>query len=437
LIRDASETTIGGQPRIGNMAGFCRDCLDDVPERAARCPACGSPRLARHPDLDRLAIAHVDCDAFYAAVEKRDDPSLRDKPLIIGGGRRGVVSAACYIARTFGIRSAMPMFQAKKLCPHATVVPPDMAKYARVGREVRTLMLDLTPLVEPLSIDEAFLDLSGTERLHGRPAAKSLAAFARTVEDRIGITVSIGLSENKFLAKLASDLDKPRGFSVLSRREAPDFLASRPVTFIWGVGKATGDALAREGFRVIADLQRADETDLMRRFGSEGRRLARLARGEDSREVSPERETKSVSAETTFETDIGAFRELERTLWYLSEKVSARLKAKELAGSTINVKLKTTDFRTRTRAQSLPAPTQLAAKIFAIGRELLERETDGTKFRLLGIGVSSLTSPEDADPADLVDRRGARDKAAEHAVDRLRAKFGRTAVVKGLALDED
>jgi DNA polymerase IV len=437
LIRDASETTIGGQPRIGNMAGFCRDCLDDVPERAARCPACGSPRLARHPDLDRLAIAHVDCDAFYAAVEKRDDPSLRDKPLIIGGGRRGVVSTACYIARTFGIRSAMPMFQAKKLCPHATVVPPDMAKYARVGREVRTLMLDLTPLVEPLSIDEAFLDLSGTERLHGRPAAKSLAAFARTVEDRIGITVSIGLSENKFLAKLASDLDKPRGFSVLSRREAPDFLASRPVTFIWGVGKATGDALAREGFRVIADLQRADETDLMRRFGSEGRRLARLARGEDSREVSPERETKSVSAETTFETDIGAFRELERTLWYLSEKVSARLKAKELAGSTINVKLKTTDFRTRTRAQSLPAPTQLAAKIFAIGRELLERETDGTKFRLLGIGVSSLTSPEDADPADLVDRRGARDKAAEHAVDRLRAKFGRTAVVKGLALDED
>jgi DNA polymerase IV len=437
LIRDASETTIGGQPRIGNMAGFCRDCLDDVPERAARCPACGSPRLARHPDLDRLAIAHVDCDAFYAAVEKRDDPSLRDKPLIIGGGRRGVVSTACYIARTFGIRSAMPMFQAKKLCPHATVVPPDMAKYARVGREVRTLMLDLTPLVEPLSIDEAFLDLSGTERLHGRPASKSLAAFARTVEDRIGITVSIGLSENKFLAKLASDLDKPRGFSVLSRREAPDFLASRPVTFIWGVGKATGDALAREGFRVIADLQRADETDLMRRFGSEGRRLARLARGEDSREVSPERETKSVSAETTFETDIGAFRELERTLWYLSEKVSARLKAKALAGSTINVKLKTTDFRTRTRAQSLPAPTQLAAKIFAIGRELLERETDGTKFRLLGIGVSSLTSPEDADPADLVDRRGARDKAAEHAVDRLRAKFGRTAVVKGLALDED
>jgi DNA polymerase-4 len=419
------------------MAGFCRECLTDVPDRAARCPACGSPRLVRHPALDRLAIAHVDCDAFYAAIEKRDDPSLGDKPLIIGGGKRGVVSTACYIARTYGIRSAMPMFQARRLCPHAAVVPPDMAKYAGVGREVRTMMLGLTPLVEPLSIDEAFLDLSGTERLHGRSPAKSLAAFARTVEDKIGITVSIGLSENKFLAKLASDLDKPRGFSVLSRAEAAAFLAPRPVTFIWGVGKAMGAALAREGFRIIADLQRADETELMRRFGTEGLRLARLAHGIDARTVSAERETKSVSAETTFETDIAAFRELERTLWRLSEKVSGRLKAKELAGSTVTLKLKTADFRLRTRARSLHAPTQLAAKIFAAGRELLEREADGTKFRLLGIGVSALASPADADPADLVDRRGARDKAAEHAVDRLRAKFGREAVVKGLAFEDE
>jgi DNA polymerase IV len=419
------------------MAGFCRECLTDLPDRAARCPACGSPRLVRHPQLDRLAIAHVDCDAFYAAIEKRDDPSLRDKPLIVGGGKRGVVSTACYIARTYGIKSAMPMFQARRLCPHATVVPPDMAKYAGVGREVRALMLALTPLVEPLSIDEAFLDLSGTERLHGRSPAKSLAAFARTVEDRIGITVSIGLSENKFLAKLASDLDKPRGFSVLSRAEAAAFLAPRPVTFIWGVGKQMGAALAREGFRIIADLQRADETELMRRFGTEGLRLARLAHGIDSRDVSADRETKSVSAETTFETDIAAFRELERTLWRLSEKVSGRLKAKELAGSTVTLKLKTADFRLRTRARSLAAPTQLAAKIFAAGRELLEREADGTRFRLLGIGVSALASPEDADPADLVDRRGARDKAAEHAVDRLRQKFGRAAVVKGLALEDE
>ena len=419
------------------MTGFCRDCLQDLPDRAIRCPGCGSPRVVRHAEIDRLAIAHVDCDAFYAAVEKRDDPSLNDKPVIIGGGRRGVVATACYIARTFGVKSAMPMFEARRLCPHATVVPPDMAKYVRVGREVRALMLDLTPLVEPLSIDEAFLDLSGTERLHGRSPARSLAGFARAVEDEIGITVSIGLSENKFLAKLASDLDKPRGFSVLSQREAAAFLAPKQVTFIWGVGKQMGAALAHEGFRTIADLQRATETDLMRRFGTEGLRLARLARGVDARQVSPERETKSVSAETTFETDIAAFRTLERRLWGLSEKVSARLKAKEIAGQTITLKLKTADFRLRTRARSLAAPTQLAAKIFAAGRDLLAREAQGTRFRLIGIGVSALGSPADADPADLVDPQGERSKAAEHAVDRLRAKFGRDAVVKGLTLDDE
>jgi len=418
------------------MAAFCRDCLGDVSDRAARCPACGSPRLVRHDDIHRLSIAHVDCDAFYAAIEKRDDPSLADKPLIVGGGKRGVVATACYIARTFGVRSAMPIFQARRLCPHAAVVPPDMAKYSRVGREVRALMLELTPLVEPLSIDEAFLDLSGTERLHGHSPAKSLAGFARAVEDKIGITVSIGLSENKFLAKLASDLDKPRGFSVLSQREAAAFLAPRPVTFIWGVGKAMGETLAREGFRIIADLQRADETELMRKFGGEGLRLARLARGVDARDVSPERETKSVSAETTLESDLSAYRALERKLWRLSERVSARLKAKKLAGETVTLKLKTADFRLRTRARSLGAPTQLAAKIFGAGRELLERETDGTRFRLIGIGVSGLAEAADADPADLVDRQGERSKAAEHAIDRLREKFGREAVVMGRGLGE-
>ncbi len=429
--------TIPGPAEIReSMAGFCRDCVADVPDRAARCPGCGSPRLVRHPDLDRLAIAHVDCDAFYAAIEKRDDPSLRDQPVIVGGGRRGVVSTACYIARTFGVRSAMPMFQARRLCPHAAVVRPDMAKYAKVGREVRAMMLGLTPLVEPLSIDEAFLDLSGTERLHGRTPAKSLAVFARAVEREIGITVSIGLSENKFLAKIASDFDKPRGYSVLSRREAAAFLAPKPVTFIWGVGKATGAALEREGFRTIADLQRADESELLRRFGSEGQRLARLAFGIDARAVNAERETKSVSAETTFERDIADFRALERRLWQLSDKVSGRLKAKALAGATVNLKLKTADFRIRTRARSLAAPTQLAAKIFSAGRELLEREADGTKFRLLGIGVSVLAAAEDADPADLVDARGERSKAAEHAVDRLREKFGRAAVVMGRVLGE-
>jgi DNA polymerase IV len=419
------------------MADFCRDCLADVPERAARCAACASPRLARQPQLATMAIAHVDCDAFYATIEKRDDPTLADQPVIIGGGHRGVVATACYVARTFGVRSAMPMFEARRLCPHAKVVSPDMAKYVRVGREVRSLMGDLTPQVEPLSIDEAFLDLTGTERLHGMVPAKALARFAKRVESEIGITVSIGMSQNKFLAKIASDLDKPRGFSALGESEAAAFLAPRPVTFIWGVGKATGAALAREGFRTIADLQRAQESELMRRFGTEGLRLARLSRGIDARAVNPDRETKSVSAETTLNEDVTEYRALERILWDLCEKVSARLKAKELAGATVTLKLKTADFRLRTRARSLGAPTQLAAKIFTAGRELLARETGATRFRLIGIGVSALAGAEDADPADLVDQRGQRTAAAEHAVDRLREKFGRGAVIRGIAFEGD
>jgi len=419
------------------MVGFCRDCLDDVPLDVGRCPACGSPRLVRHPGLANFAIAHVDCDAFYAAIEKRDDPSLADKPLIVGGGKRGVVSTCCYIARTYGVRSAMPMFQARRLCPQATVIKPDMAKYVRVGREVRALMLELTPLVEPLSIDEAFLDLSGTERLHGMTPAKSLARFARHVEETIGITISVGLSQNKFLAKLASDLDKPRGYSVIALADAPAFLAPRPVTYIWGVGPAMGAALVKAGYRLIADLQRADEITLMRSFGAEGQRLHRLAHGIDSREVSPDREAKSVSSETTFNGDVSSVRALERDLWLLSEKVSRRLKADGLAGATITLKLKTADFRLRTRARSLDSPTQLAAKIFDVGRDLLKREADGTKFRLIGIGVSALADEVDADPADLVDRKGERRAAAEHAVDKLRDKFGRDAVVMGRAIEEE
>ena len=413
---------------------FCRDCLADTPTQAARCPGCGSPRLVRHPEAAALNIAHVDCDAFYATIEKRDDPTLADKPVIVGGGKRGVVAAACYVARTYGIRSAMPMFEAKSRCPDAVVVKPNMAKYVQVGREVRKALFALTPLVEPLSIDEAFLDLTGTERLHGMSPAKVLARFARTVECELGITVSIGLSANKFLAKIASDMDKPRGFAVLGQGEAVEFLATKPVGFIYGVGAVSAAKLAADGFRTIADLQRADERDLMRRYGEEGARLWRLARGLDSRTVNPERDTKSVSAETTFEHDIGEFRPLEQYLWDLTERVSTRLKANALAGSTVTLKLKSADFKIRTRARALGAPTQLASRIFAAGRDLLAHEIGATRFRLIGIGVSNLTEAVGDDLADLLDRRAAE---AEHAVDRLRSKFGRNAVVRGLALDED
>jgi DNA polymerase IV len=418
----------------GPAGSFCRDCCKDVPQQAGRCQGCGSPRLLRHPELNALSIAHVDCDAFYAAVEKRDNPALADKPVIVGGGSRGVVLTACYLARNFGVKSAMPMFAARRLCPQAVLVPPNMQKYARVGRDVRALLATLTPLVEPISIDEAFLDLSGTRRLHGSSPAKVLARFAAEVERAVGITVSIGLSCNKFLAKLASDLDKPRGFAVLCAQEASSFLAPKPVTFIFGVGKVAAQRLMRDGFSTIGDLQRAGERQLTRRYGGEGRRLARLACGLDDRVVSAERECKSISAETTFDHDLAEFRALELHLWQLSERVSARLKANGIAGLTITLKLKTAAFRIRTRAQSLPEPTQLAARIFNTGRDLLLAESDGTTFRLIGIGVSALCDAEAADAGDWIERRSAQ---AERAMDRLRARFGDRAIAKGLGLAEE
>jgi len=407
-----------------SMSGFCRDCLAPARGTERRCRTCGSPRLLAHPELDKLAIAHIDCDAFYAAVEKRDNPELLDKPVIVGGGKRGVVSTACYIARIHGVRSAMPMFQALKLCPDAVVIKPNMEKYARVGREVRERMLRLTPLVEPLSIDEAFLDLSGTEKLHGAPAAYVLVSFAREVERDIGITVSVGLSYCKFLAKVASDLDKPRGFSIIGRDEAVTFLADKPVTIIWGVGKAFAETLARDGIRTVGQLQRMEREELMRRYGVMGDRLHRLSRGEDDRRVEPESEAKSVSNEITFDRDIAALDELVPILRAMSEKVSARLKKAGIAGNTVVLKLKTRDFRLRTRNRQLSSPTRLADRIFRTGLDLLQREVDGTPFRLLGLGVTDLTDASLADPPDLIDIQAQKRALAETAIDRLRDKFG-------------
>ncbi len=417
-------------------AALCRDC-DAAPEdlgRGERCPSCHSPRLVRHPELHRLSLAHVDCDAFYAAVEKRDDPALANKPVIVGGGRRGVVSAACYVARTYGIHSAMPMFKALKACPDAVVLRPDMAKYAAVSRELRALMLELTPLVEPLALDEAFLDLSGTERLHRRSAARTLVRLARRVETEVGITVSIGLSYNKSLAKVASDLDKPRGFAVIGRAEARDFLAPKPVSLVWGVGKALRRRLAADGIASIGQLAAADEDELVARYGAIGRRLARFARGEDDRTVEPNAPAKSVSAETTFDRDLDDPAELEAVLWRLSEKVAGRLKRTDLAGLTVTLKLKTADFRLRTRSRRLAQPTQLAEALFRAARPLLGREADGTRFRLIGVGASGLVSGSEADAPDLLDPEAARRAEVEHAIDAVRAKLGADAIGKGRGL---
>lgn len=410
---------------------FCRDCLSPAPPATVRCRNCGSPRLLGHPELHRLTLAHIDCDAFYAAIEKRDNPDLRDKPVIVGGGKRGVVSTCCYIARIHGVRSAMPMFKALEACPQAVVIRPDMDKYARVGREVRAMMQELTPLVQPLSIDEAFLDLKGTERLHHDSAARVLARFAQRVEREIGITVSVGLSYCKFLAKVASELQKPRGFSVIGKAEAVPFLAPRPVTIIWGVGKAFAETLARDGIATIGQLQAMEETELMRRYGSMGQRLSRLSRGLDDRRVDPTEDMKSVSAETTFFEDSWREEDLVPVLRRLSEKVSGRMKKYGVSGHTVVLKLKSADFKIRTRNRRLENPTQLADRIFRTGLSLLERELDGTRFRLVGIGVSDLKDADLADPPDLVDPAAGRRAAAEKAMDAIREKFGRSTVETG------
>ena len=412
---------------------LCRDCFAHGAAVAVpgRCPQCGSPRLRSHAELFSLDIAHVDCDAFYASVEKRDDPSLRDKPLIIGGGVRGVVSTCCYIARQSGVRSAMPMFKAKQLCPDAVIIKPNMAKYVDVSRQIRRHMDALTPLVEPISIDEAFLDLSGTETLHKAPPALVLARFAKAVETEIGVTISVGLSHNKFLAKVASDLDKPRGFAVIGAAETVSFLAPKPISLIYGVGKVFAETLRKDGLVTIGQLQDEKPENLMRRYGETGARLARLARGEDSRRISSDGEMKTVSSETTFNTDIASLEQLSTELLKVTERLSERLKAKNIVGDTVTLKLKSAGFRLRTRARHLMIPTQLANVIYETGLSLLEREIDGTAFRLIGIGVSGIDTADGTDPADLLEPAIARKAAAERAMDRVRTRFGREAVIRG------
>ncbi len=415
---------------------FCRDCLQDFngdDGAPARCPRCGSPRVLDAVRARGLTIAHVDCDAFYASIEKRDDPSLANKPLIVGGGgRRGVVSTCCYIARTYGVRSAMPMARAMSLCPQAVVLTPDMAKYASVGREIRERMQQLTPLVEPLSIDEAFLDLTGCEGVHGAPAGPTLARFARAIERDVGVTVSVGLSYCKFLAKLASDLDKPRGFSIIAREEAPALLAPMSVGRLWGVGKVAEDRLARLGFKTIGDLQRLAEADAMR-LGDDGRRLWRLARGVDERRVTPDRETKSISSETTFEIDVSDRAELTRVLLVHCERVAARLRKADLAAGSVTLKLRTPDFKLRTRTRSGFTPTQMAPRLFAAARALLEAQERGEAYRLIGVGAGDLAPGSEADDGDLIEGDRGKEKAREAAIDALRQKFGAAAVQRGLA----
>lgn len=412
---------------------LCRDCLAEYAKPCLSCVHCGSDRLIAHPELGALTLAHIDCDAFYAAIEKRDDPSLEHKPVLIGGGKRGVVSTACYVARKYGPRSAMPMYKALKLCPQAVVIRPNMAKYAEASKQVRAIFDSATPLVEPLSLDEAFLDLTGTATLFQRSPAATLAYVAREIERKVGITVSIGLSYNKFLAKIASDLDKPRGFAVIGEADAVQRLHDMPITKIPGVGPALADRLKVDGFFMIGDIQTRSEEELGLRYGETGTHLARLARGKDSRRVHTERESKSVSSETTFENDISDAAELRRQLWLQSERVSERLKKNHLAGRSVALKLKTSKFKTISRHHRLQTATQLAELIFRAGEAMLLKEAKGTKYRLIGIGVESLCEADTADQPDLFSDGPKHHAGVEKAMDAVRAKFGRKAIVKGRA----
>lgn len=417
---------------------LCRECAQvnsaASPALAAPCQHCGSYQQISHPELSQLSIAHIDCDAFYCSVEKRDNPALKHKPIVVGGGRRGVVSAACYNARLYGVKSAMPMFKALKACPDLIVVRGDHGKYAREGRHIKNMMRELTPLVQPLSIDEAFLDLTGTQRLHGQSPAQSLVHLQNRIRKEVGVTVSIGLSYNKFLAKTASDLDKPSGFAVIGRAEALDILAPKPVEFIYGIGPAFARKLNKVGIQTIADVRKRSDSDMAKQFGDLGLHLARLARAEDNRPVSPDNERKSVSAEITFDTDISAIEPLKDRLWQVCVKASDHAKALNIAGRVVTLKLKTRQFETLTRRRTLTQPAQLADRLFHTLEPLLEAEANGRKFRLIGAGFSGL-SPHSFDAGgDLLDPMAAKRGQAERARDEARARFGKDAVMTGREL---
>lgn len=416
------------------MPAFCRECFTQF-DYGKRCPSCRSPRVKSHPELFDLSIAHMDCDAFYASVEKRDDPSLVDKPVIIGGGHRGVVSTACYIARIRGVKSAMPMFKALKLCPDAVVLRGRMEEYTKTSRAIRALMEELTPSIEPLSLDEAFLDLSGTQNLHGAPPAIMLAKLVKRMKDEIGITGSIGLSHNKFLAKVASDLDKPRGFSVIGVEETSAFLNDKPVRMIWGVGQAMQASLDKAGIRTFTDLLRWERVDLIARFGGSGDRLWHLARGKDFRRVSANAPIKSISKETTFHQDTSSLDILDGHIWRLAEQVADRAKARSLAGRVVTLKLKRSNHTSLTRRLSLRDPTQRADTIYTTSRGLFDAVGNQGPYRLIGVGIADLIPENKGDlSGDLLDPKAELRGRTERATDIIRQKYGKDAIIKGRAL---
>ena len=416
------------------MPSVCRDCIT-LYDSKSRCIKCNSPRILNHPELYTLSIAHMDCDAFYASVEKRDNPTLADKPVIIGGGTRGVVSTACYIARIKGVRSAMPMFQALKKCPEAIVIKPRMEVYSNISKSIKQMMTELTPAVEPLSLDEAFLDLTGTEKLHGSPPVVQLCILLKRISNELGITGSIGLSHNKFLAKIASDLEKPKGFSIIGLEETEAFLSEKPVKLIWGVGTTFQEKLENDGIRKFSDIKSRTQEELIKRYGQAGLKLWHLARGQDPRKISANAPVKSISNETTFYEDTSDRHLLDGHIWRLSEKIADRAKATNRTGSVVSIKLKRKDHSQLTRRLSLREPTQMCSLIYQSAKSLLDKIGDKGPFRLIGVNLSKITHSYTEDEYnDLIDFVGKNSINVEKATDKIRKKFGKNAILRGRSL---
>ncbi|NOZ23710.1 MAG: DNA polymerase IV [Planctomycetes bacterium] len=381
-------------------------------------------------------ILHVDMDAFYASVEQRDSPDIRDKPVIVGGHPegRGVVSAASYEARKFGVRSAMPISVAKRLCPRGVFLPVRMGQYVQESRKIRRILHSYTPLIEPLSLDEAFLDVAGSVRLFGSPET-----IGREIKDRIRaetqLTASVGIAPNKFLAKLASDLEKPNGFVVIREAEKLDFIAPLPISRIWGVGKAAEAALHEMGVRTIGDLRRVSVDALQPRFGKWAEALLNLCRGIDSRVVVPDAEAKSIGSEITFETDIGDLDALLATLLDLSEDVGERLRTEGCQGRTITIKARYPDFKTITRRMTLAEPTDGTSEIYRTACAILQQKVplENKPLRLIGVTASGLL--RGGVQLSLFDQESrAKSKRLDKTVDEIRKKMGPDAIKRGRLL---
>lgn len=384
--------------------------------------------------MNERGILHIDMDAFYASVEVLDNPELRGKPVIVGGTPegRGVVAAASYAARKYGVHSAMSAWQAVRLCPQGVFIRPRMSRYSEISRQFFKIFHDYTPLVEAISIDEAFLDVSGCQRLFGTAEAIG-RTIKKRIQEEIGLTASVGVAPNKFLAKLASDLEKPDGFVVITAERAARILAPLGVDKIWGVGKVTRERLALLGIRKIGELQQCTAETLAGQVGSYARTLLELAHGLDDRPVVGGGESKSIGAETTFARDIGEAAELRRQLLALADEVAKRLRDEGLRARTVNLKARYEDFTTVTRALTLPAATALTGEIRQAATVLLEQKLGrgGRPLRLLGVSVSNLERLEEGQGDLFADERRARSEKLDRLLDAMQDRFGEDKIRRG------